>query len=97
MNPSRVEITNWNKSEVIRSSKNLRVILDYRKTTAVEYVHISKNQDGGANFEIIYSNGNICQSWFNDFSICINWMRNHIAKYYGLNEYGKDDFITFRV
>lgn len=76
-----IEITN-NNFEVISKSQNLRGIIRYNASKSpVEYIVINRGFERCGNFEVIFSNGNTCKSFFASFDIAVNWFaRFHLEK-----------------
>lgn len=70
-----VEIYNVRK-ERIRTSRNLRAILDHARRVPVDYAAAMRDSDGGALLHIDFANGDYTRVSFASYTIARNWINS---------------------
>jgi hypothetical protein len=60
---------------VIRTSRNLRGILDHARRVPVRQVSVADHIDGGALISVYYDNGDSCTTEFASRSVCEGWVK----------------------
>lgn len=61
---------------IVRTSRNLRGILDHARRTPVRQVNVCDAIDGGALITVFYSNGDHCTTDFASRSVCEQWVKS---------------------
>lgn len=70
-----VEIYNM-RHERIRTSRNLRAILDHARHVPVERVTALRDSDDGAILHIVFANDDYTRISFNSYTIARGWVRS---------------------
>lgn len=70
-----VEIYNIHRKR-IRTSRNLRGILDHARRVPVDYAVATRDSDGGAILSIIFTNGDYTRTSFASYTVARNWINS---------------------